>query len=222
MRAIPVVVLCFLTFGAVLQGQEKSVLETNPQGWVNLLPDKDLKGWTRLNLAPSTQLAEATPWQIDSNSGILICNGDKSGHEMLRYDRELANFIVHVEWSFTKLDTENPRYNSGFYVRNNADATLWHQAQIGAASGGFLFGNTLVNGEKQRVNLRDQIKENRVGPAGEWNTFEIRAEGKKISLWVNGAVTTVFDACELPRGYLGFEAEGFKISFRNIKLKELP
>jgi hypothetical protein len=222
MRSISGIILCMLAMGAMLLAQEKSALETNPQGWVDLLPDKAFKGWTRLNLAPSAQLAEVSPWQIDSGSGVLVCNGDKSGHEMLRYDRELANFIVHLEFSFAKLETENPRYNSGFYVRNNADASLWHQAQIGASSGGFLFGNTLVKGEKQRINLRDQIKENRVGPAGEWNTFEIRAEGKKISLWVNGAVTTVFDACELPRGYLGFEAEGFKISFRNIKLKELP
>ena len=221
MRTISAVFLCLLITCPMLPAQEKSALETDPQGWINLLPDKSFKNWTRINLAPSTQLAEASPWQIEPDSGILVCNGDKSGHEMLRYDRELTNFIVHLEWSFTKLDTENPRYNSGFYVRNNDDASLWHQAQMGGASGGFLFGNTLVNGQKQRVNLRDEVKVNRVGPAGEWNTFEIRAEGKKISLWVNGAVTTVFGACEIPSGYLGFEAEGYKISFRNVRLKEL-
>jgi hypothetical protein len=222
MRTISSAGLCLLALSMVLLGQEKSAMETDPQGWIQLLPDSGFKGWTRLNLAPSPQLAEVSPWQIDSDHGTLICNGDKSGHEMLRFDRELTNFIVHLEWCFAKVETENPRYNSGFYVRNSADASLWHQAQTGSGSGGFLFGNTLVKGEKQRVNLREQMKENRVAPAGEWNTFEIRAEGKRISLWVNGAVTTVFDSCEVPRGYLGFEAEGYKISFRNIKLKELP
>jgi len=84
-----------------------------------------------------------------------------------------------------------------------------------------LFGNTLVKGVPQRVNLREKMSENRVKPAGEWNTYEIRALGRQISLWVNGAVTNEFTDCEVPRGYVGLEAEGYRVEFRNIQLKRL-
>ena len=203
-----------------LRGQAPSALEADPSGWVDLLADKSLKSWTRLSIPPSAPLAETSPWKF-SDAATLVCDGDKTGHEWLRLDREFANFILHAEWSFTRVAGE-PRYNSGIFVRNNADATIWHQAQTGSSSGGFLFGDTLVNGAKVRVNLRDQVKEQRVRPAGEWNTFEIRAEGRKISLWVNGSVACELTECEISRGYIGLEAEGYRIEFRNVRIKELP
>ena len=72
------------------------------------------------------------------------------------------------------------------------------------------------------VNLRQKMSANRVKPAGEWNVYEIRAVGKQIALWVNGAVVNEFADCEVPRGYFGLEAEGYRVEFRNIQLKRLP
>jgi hypothetical protein len=78
-----------------------------------------------------------------------------------------------------------------------------------------------VNGKPGRVNLRDKMTENRVTPAGEWNTYEIRAVGRTMTLWVNGAVVNEYTECEVPRGHVGLEAEGYRIEFRNVKLKQL-
>jgi hypothetical protein len=201
----------------------KSALESDPKGWIDLLADKDLKQWTRVPLnavgqLPAGQATDPSPWKLDP-SGTLLCEGDKAGHEMFRYVPEFGDFILHAEWRFTKLDGQ-PNYNSGVYARAAADASIWHQAQTGP-TGGYLFGNTLVQGAPKRVNLREAMKENRVKPAGEWNTYEIRAVGKTISLWVNGAVTSEFTECEVPRGHVGLEAEGYRIEFRNLKVKRL-
>jgi hypothetical protein len=201
--------------------QVPAALEADARGWIDLLSDKTLHDWTRISIPPSAPLKEVSPWMVDPSTGNLVCEGGKAGHEMLRHNREFSNFIFHVEFQFTKLEGD-AKYNSGVFLRNNADGTVWHQAQVGSSSGGYIFGNTLVNGAPQRVNLRDQVKENRVKPAGEWNTFEVRAEGSKISLWVNGAVTSEFGQCEVLRGYVALEAEGYRIEFRNLKLKELP
>ncbi|HEY3129177.1 MAG TPA: TonB family protein, partial [Acidobacteriota bacterium] len=130
----------------------------------------------------------------------------------------LFDFIFHIEFRFTPVEN-SVGYNSGVYSRNSADGKIWHQAQIGSASGGYLFGDTLVNGQLQRVNLRRTDVASRVKPAGEWNTFEITCLGAKMSLWVNGAVTSEYDTLEVLKGYLGLEAEGFRIEFRNLKLK---
>ena len=35
-------------------------------------------------------------------------------------------------------------------------------------------------------------------------------------------VVNEFSECEVPRGYFGVEAEGFRVEFRNIRLKQLP
>jgi hypothetical protein len=44
-------------------------------------------------------------------------------------------------------------------------------------------------------------------------------KGKDVTLWVNGAVTNEWHGCEVPEEYVGLEAEGFRIEFRNVKVK---
>ncbi len=189
-----------------------------PAAWRDIFPPKDFKGWTRVAFPATQPLDPVSQWKLDPQDRRILCEGNR-GHEWLRYDRELADFTFHVEWRFLKREGET-KYNSGIFIRNTADGALWHQAQCGL-TGGFLFGNTLVGGEPKRFHLRDQMSENRVTPAGEWNTYEIRCQGRTIELSVNGAVTSAFTGCELPKGYIGLEAEGFPIEFRNLKLREL-
>lgn len=198
-----------------LMNREALQSDADPN-WIDIMPDSSFKGWTRLSIPPAKPLDAKSQWSVRDR--VLVCEGN-GGHEWLRWDRELGNFILQAEWRFTPREGET-KYNSGVFVRNNADGSLWHQAQTGLA-GGWLFGNTLVNGTPGRLNLREQMKENRVRPAGEWNWYDIRCEGRKIALSVNGAVVSEFAQCELPRGYLGFEAEGFRIEFRNLRVKEL-
>jgi hypothetical protein len=198
-------------------------LERDPKGWIDLLEGAgagaELKGWTRGPIPPEGKLDAESQWKFDPATRILTCEGT-GGHDWVRWDRELGDFIYHVEWRFTPVPGKTG-YNSGIYARNSADATIWHQAQTGDAKGGFLFGDTLVDGKIQRVNLSKRVQDGRVRPAGEWNTFEIKCKGKDMSLWVNGAVTLDWRGCEVPKGYVGLEAERFRIEFRQVKVKPL-
>src|SRR5262245_2765158 len=76
-----------------------SASEREPAGWINLLPStgSDLNGWTRLPIPPGGKLNSESQWTVDSQTGYLVCQGDK-GHEWLRWDREMSDFIFHVEW----------------------------------------------------------------------------------------------------------------------------
>ncbi len=216
-----------LTIGflfTVPQSSVQSALESDPKGWQDLFADRTMKDWIRGPLSAAGQLRagsmdESSPWKMDPATGILLCEGDKVGHEWVRYAKELSDCIFHVEWRLSKKDGE-PAYNSGVFIRTSADGKIWHQAQ-GTLAGGFLFGATTVNGALQRFNLRQNMSENRVKPAGEWNTYELRAEGKQITLWVNGAVTSEFKDCEVPRGFIGLEAEGYRVEYRNVRVKPL-
>lgn len=210
-----------LTLAAQAPETAPSALERDTNGWTDLLENAgaDLRGWTRGPIPPEGKLDAQSQWKLDPQSGMLFCEGT-GGHDWVRWDKELGDFIFHVEWRFTPVPGKKG-YNSGIYVRNSADARIWHQAQTGSASGGFLFGDTLVDGKIQRVNFSKQVRDQRVKPAGEWNTYEITCKGKDVSLWVNGAVTNDWHDCEVPRGYVGLEAERWRIEFRNVKIKPL-
>jgi hypothetical protein len=187
---------------------------------MDIMPDASFKGWTRLPFMTTAPMDAVSQWKVDTANKVLICEGDR-GHEWLRYDKELTDLIFHAEYRFTKIEG-GKGYNSGVMVRNSADGVIWHQGQAGDASGGFLIGGTLVKGALQRFNMRSKMPAvNPVKPAGEWNVYELRAEGPKIALWVNGVATPELTDLEVLKGYLGLEAEGYRVEFRNLKLKVL-
>jgi hypothetical protein len=205
---------------AVMAGALVSIPVRAQQGeWTDLLPDESLKGWTRVPIPPISGVNPTLQWRVDTAARTLICSG-AGGHEWLRYDKELGDYILVTDWRFTPKGPEVKNYNSGIGVRMTRYGDIWHQAQTGL-TGGYLFGEHLVNGVMQRFNLQKEMKENRVKPAGEWNTYEIRVQGDRVSMSVNGAVVSEVGGCGLRRGYLGFEAEGFEVTFRNIRLKPL-
>ena len=198
-----------------------SALERDPVGWTDLLAaaGPKLEGWVRGPIPPTGKLNPRSQWSLGAATGHLVCEGN-GGHEWLRWDRPVDDGIFHVEWRFTPIPGKKG-YNSGMYARNSADARIWHQAQTGDASGGYIFGETEVDGKLRRINLSKQQKKSRVKPAGEWNTFELTCKGKEMTLWVNGALTNRWDDCQVPHGYVGVEAEGYRIEFRNVKLKPM-
>jgi len=208
----------FLSVPAAEPTETKSALETDAKGWEDILPGKDLQGWKRVPIPPGGKLNTKDPWSVDAANKVLVCDG-VGVHEMLLYDKEIADGIFHVEWRFKPVEGKKG-YNSGVYARNSANGKIWHQAQVGNMNVGHFFGDTTVDGQTKRVNIKSQIPQRGKGP-GEWNIFEITCKGKTMTLWVNGAVTCTWDDCQVPKGYLGLEAEQWFIEFKNIKFKEL-
>lgn len=202
--------------------QVSNFLSADPSGWVDIMPRDSFQGWTRVAIPPDKPLDPISQWKLPKDSGTILCEGDH-GHEWLRYDHELTNFLLHVEWRFEKHEGLKG-YNSGVFVRNDLDGRVWHQAQVGTLA--FIFGQTLWHGELSPAidemwkNPSPEV--NPLHPIGEWNTYEIRCDGPKITLWVNDILTGQFGAPDVPKGYCGLEAEGYRIEFRNIKLKSLP
>jgi hypothetical protein len=208
-----------LRVSQALAADTPSKLESDPAGWTDITPGTDLKGWYRVPVPPTGQLGREQ-WHVDADRKVLVCDGD-GGHDMLLLEKEMGDVIFHVEFCYTKLEGKSG-YNSGAYVRNSQDGGIWHQAQFGDAKDGFLFGETPgPDGKKKFFTTKKDVTENRVKPAGEWNTLEITARGKRLSLWVNGALTCEFEQCGLDKGHVGLEGEGYRIEFRNLKVKEL-
>ena len=220
LAAALIVTASFLCVVSASGAETKSRLQSDPKGWADILPPADLKGWYRVPVPPTGQLGRAQ-WHVDAERKVLICDGD-GGHDMLLLDKEIGDAVFHFEFCYTKIGGKTG-YNSGAYVRNSRDGAIWHQAQFGDAKDGYLFGQTPgADGKKKSFNLSKQVTDMRVKPAGEWNTLEVTAVGKVLTLWVNGAVTCQFEDCGREKGYLGLEGEGYRIEFRNLKVKTLP
>lgn len=216
--------------------ETKCALESDATGWVDLLAH-DLKDWHRVPGGKKRVLGPRNVWSLDAQTKILKCDAASRGdeafiHEKLHWNKEQTDGIIHVEWRFKKIAPGKPvgmgsgfswskkeNYNSGLYIRNAADGKIWHQAQIGKNIG-HLFGNTLVEGKAVRFR-KDTNLPVRAKAIGEWNTFEVTFKGKELTLWINGAVTAEWKDCQVLKGYVGLEAEGFDIEFRNVKLKEM-
>ncbi|NNN33309.1 DUF1080 domain-containing protein [Streptomyces sp. S3(2020)] len=67
-----------------------------------------------------------------------------------------------------------------------------------------------------------------LNPAGEWNTYEIRVEGERLRVRLNGVqindFTNTDPARSLIDGHFGIQNHGAddQVSFRNVRIKELP
>lgn len=206
----------FCCLGNPARAQTQSALERDGTGWRDLQPAASLAGWTRLPI-PWTNTLGRQQWHVDA-PGVLVCDGD-CGHDMLRFNEELTNGIFHVEFRFPPVTAPNPKYNSGVFIRNSADGKIWHQAQL-TMDGGYLFGNSPVEGTNQR--FKTSPTERRMKAAGQWNVVELTAQGKVLKVWLNGVETCVWDQCAMPAGFIAVEAEGYHVEFRNLKYKSLP
>ena len=166
--------------------QMSDFLASDPSGWVDIMPHETFQGWTRVPIPPGKTLDPVNQWSLRQRTwNNSLCEGNH-GHEWLRYDHELTQLSTpYVEMArFEKRDRGLKGYNSGIFVRNDLEGRVWHQAQVGAAA--FIFGQTLIHGELSPIIKTPPPAVNPLHPVGEWNTYEIRCDGPKITLWVNG------------------------------------
>ena len=175
----PVLIVAASVFHSVpASGAEtKSKLESEPEGWVDILPPADLKGWYRVPVPPTGKLGREQ-WHVDAEKKVLICDGD-GGHDMLLSDKEFGDAIFHFEFRYTKVEGKTG-YNSGAYVRNSKDGAIWHQAQFGDAQGRLPVRRRRRRRTARRSSstLNKKVTDMRVKPAGEWNTIEVTARGQ--------------------------------------------
>lgn len=206
-RAIALAGVALISFAALASAQN-----------INMFPKDVQQAWTRVAIPPSNPLSQEDEWHINPKTREIVCDGNH-GHEFLRFNRELANFDFKVEWRFTPVQG-TAKYNSGVFFRNSKEGSIWHQAQT-SLGGGYIFAETPVNGKLTRVNLQKEMTENRVKPAGEWNAYDIHCVGGTCTLAVNGKVVNTLQL-SVDKGYVGLEAEGYQITFRHLRLEQLP
>ncbi len=193
-------------------------------GFVSLFNGKTLQGW---------KLIDPHGGGYGVKDGVIYCARGGGGNLMT--EREYDDFIFRFEF---KLEDGS---NNGVGIRaplyGNA-AYLGMEIQIleeGAAERG-KWGK--LRPEQYHGSIYDVIPaaKGALKPPGQWNSEEIIARGRRITVILNGKtildadLNQVTDPAKLrahpgllrERGHIGFLGHNDYIEFRNIRIKELP
>jgi hypothetical protein len=199
MRGLGGLLVVWLALGAAAQAQGLSDEETR-EGFVSLFDGKDFRGWRFGEAEPTAETLPAN-WKVED--GVIKLAGGNSPH--LASKREFGDFDVRFQWRAMR-----DRYNSGFFIRGDRDVKKnqinLSQSAVGKLMSGAQGGDPVPKLQK---------------PVGEWNDWRVLAVGDHVTFWCNGQKAWEVGGFKDRRGYLGLQAEGAPMEFRNIRIKEL-
>jgi HEAT repeat protein len=199
-------------------------------GFVSMFNGKDLTGWkglvenpiARSKMKPA-ELAEKQKkadeimlrdWIVEN--GLLVFIG--KGYENLCSEKMYGDFELYIDWRI------DPDADSGIYLRGSPQVQIWDIANPKATEVG---SGGLFNNEKYPSKPL-AIADN---PAREWNSFYIRMEGDKVTVYLNGRLVTDHTILEnywdrsLPiftEDAIELQAHTTRIEFRDIYVREIP
>ncbi len=146
-------------------------------------------------------------------------------NEFLATTRRFTNFVLRLK---VKLTGTEGFVNSGIQFRSeripNDSEMKGYQADAGKGWWGALYDESRRN--KVLARPTDEVA-SRAVKEGEWNDYEIRAEGRRIQLKINGIQTVDYTETDetLPQqGRIGLQIHGSGktvVSFKDITVEEL-
>ncbi|MBO8187074.1 ThuA domain-containing protein [Streptomyces spirodelae] len=161
----------------------------------------------------------------ESPDGTLTTRG---GMGLLWYAaREFtSSYSLKLDWKMASADGDD---NSGVFVGFPASDDPWsavekgYEIQIDATDADEKTTGAVYGFQSADLAARDAA----LNPPGEWNTYEIRVEGERLRVHLNGVLindyTNTDPARSLTDGYVGLQNHGEedKVAFRNVRIREL-
>jgi len=221
-RLIPAVL-----FGAALLATVIAFAADNPsgagdEGFVSLFNGKDLSGWIY------GDNKSGKGYQVEN--GVVFCTEHDGGN--LYTEKEYADFVFRFDFKLE--DSANNGIGIRAPLKGDA-AYVGMEIQILDDNGKEYKGK--LRPAQYHGSIYDVVaaKQGSLKPTGEWNSEEITAKGRHITVKVNG--TTIVDAnlddvkdpAVLKKhpgllresGHIGFLGHGSRVEFRNMRVKDL-
>jgi type 1 glutamine amidotransferase len=157
-----------------------------------------------------------------ADDGTLTSSG---GMGMLWYAATaFGSYSLKLDWKTAGDD------NSGVFVGFPASDDPWsavnngYEVQIDATDAADRTTGAVYGFKSADIEARDRV----LRPPGQWNSYEIRVQGERLQVFLNGVKINDFTNTDpvrsLKDGYIGMQNHGAddQVSFRNIQLRELP
>jgi len=189
-------------------------------GFIPLFDGETLNGW----------IGSVDGYTVED--GAIVCIPNKGGN--LYTAKEYSDFVLRLEFKLT------PGANNGIGLRAPLEGDA---AYVGLECQ--ILDDTAPQyaGRLKNYQYHGSIygilpaKTGHLKPVGEWNTQEIRLEGRNVKVTLNGVVIVEgnLDDASTPKtidgrdhpglartsGHIGFLGHGSKVWFRNIRIKPL-
>jgi hypothetical protein len=201
------------------------------KGWQSLFDGKSLNGWRRAdrNLAPDSG------WYVEK--GVLTFDPAKGHGGDIITTKTFKNFDLSIQFKVSEGGNSGIKY----FLIPNTSLGCEYQIIDDSKHADAALG---INGNRKAGSLYDVLPANpkkKYKPAGEWNTARIVANGQHVEHWLNGSKVLEFERgseefkkaiqqskfkttkgfAEATTTAILLQAHGDKVSFRNIKIKEL-
>ncbi|MEU3328648.1 ThuA domain-containing protein [Streptomyces albus] len=157
----------------------------------------------------------------ESEDGTLTTRG---GMGLLWYAaRGFSSYSLKLDWKMTGDD------NSGVFVGFPASDDPWsavdngYEIQIDASDTDDKTTGSVYGFQSADLAARDAA----LNPPGEWNTYEIRVQGERLRVYLNGVLvndyTNTDPARSLADGHIGLQNHGDddEVAFRNVRIRPL-
>jgi len=191
------------------------------EGFVPMVEDDKLTGWVAEGITQRKVDGETKPvWTVDD--GTVRCAG--FGYGFLRYDTELCDFSVRLEYRMSK------GCNSGLGIRG---AKFTGAARTRPSFSGYEL--QILDDHRREPHKHGTMSlyryvaptANPVKPHGEWNQVEITCRGPKIKVVLNGVTVQDVDQSQIEKiakkplcGHFSLQNHGREIEFRNLWIKQ--
>ena len=210
--------------------------QADEKGFTTLFNGKNLTGWVYGRRANGAENKSGQGYQIEN--GVLYSTKDDGGN--LYTEKEYADFVFRFDFKLT----ENANNGIGIRAPLEGDAAyVGIEIQV-LDDGGSQY--TKLQPFQYHGSIYGMISPKRgfQKPVGDWNSEEITAKGRQITVKLNG--TTIVDAnldevkdeavlkahrdlskpegsrgIANTKGHVGFLGHGARVEFRNMRIKEL-
>ena len=186
---------------------------------MSLFDGKTFRGW---------EGDTVNTWRIENGTIAAGRPGQMVPHnDFLCTTRSYANFIMRLK---VKLTGTKGFVNAGVQFRSKrltdpAYEMIGYQADLGPKYWGSLYDESR---RKKTLVMPDSVLMAKVTNVDGWNDFEIRAENRRIRLYLNGKQTVEYtetDASIPQSGLIGLQIHGAgmtQVAYKDITLEELP
>jgi hypothetical protein len=233
-RVVLLVLVFFIVFGcASVSSKSKSKSKSAARaadvepGFKSIFNGHDLSGWVYGTSDKGETEKKGRGYQV--KDGTIYCTKTDGGN--LYTDKEYADFVYRLEFRLT------PGANNGVGIRAPLQGNTAYQGMEIQVLDDTAPQYAHLRPEQYCGSIYDVAAADRghLKPVGEWNEEEITADGRHVTVKLNGATVVnkdlddVTDPAKLAKhpglknkaGHLGFLGHGAEVQFRNLRVKEL-
>ena len=157
---------------------------------------------------------------FDVKDGCMWLRAPLAGYTYTR--QKYRNYELQYDWKFERPEslTSDAEFkgNSGVLLHIGRILKQWPQSI--EVEGRYLETGMLLNHGKSTLDAKDfaEARQKATRKVGEWNTTHIKMNEGTIEVKVNGQLVAT-GVTDLREGFIGIQAQGADILYRNIKVR---